>query len=116
MKVMVDNVAVLGIEFSLLERLSGLLSSDVVMNLDHSVVEEIAAEKEDSRLERARALSKLQTLEAALHTVRHYGRHKLEGENVSAIMVQETHINVQSQILTLAPRSTAMNGVLRTLV
>ena len=59
---MVDNITVLGMEFSLLDRLRGLLSSDVVMNLDDSVVQETAAETEDSRIERARALSKLQSL------------------------------------------------------
>ena len=54
-----DNVTVLDIEFSLLERLGGLLLSDIVMNLNDLVVQEIATEKADSRIERARALSKL---------------------------------------------------------
>ena len=84
MKIVVDNVAVLGLEFSLLEKLSSLLSSDVVMNLDDSIVQEIAAEKEDSRIERARALSKLQSLEAGLYTLRRLGRHKLEGGPTSS--------------------------------
>ena len=89
MKVVVDNVAVLGIEFSLLEWLSGLLSSDVVMNLDDSVMQEIAAEKEDSRTERARALAKLQSLKAGLDTLRRLGRHKVEGEKLVALLLHE---------------------------
>jgi hypothetical protein len=91
MKVMVDNVAVLGIELSLLEKLSGLLSSDVVMSLDDSITKEIAAEREDSRIERARALSKLQSLEAGLYTLRRLGRHKLEGERINAMMLHEAY-------------------------
>lgn len=76
MKVAVDNIAVLGIEFCLLERLSEMLSPDIVLNLDDAVVQEIAAEKEDSQIERARALAKLHSLEAGLQTLRRLGRHK----------------------------------------
>ena len=80
MKVVVDNVAILGIEFCLLEKLSDMLSSDVVMNLEDDVVQEIAAEQPDSQIERARALTKLQSLEAGLQTLQRLGRHKLGGE------------------------------------
>lgn len=76
MKVVVDNFAILGIEFCLLEKLSDMLSSDVVMNLDDKVVEEIAAEQPDSQIERSRALTKLQSLEEGLQTLRCLGRHK----------------------------------------
>ena len=80
MKVVVDNVAVLGIEFCLLEKLSDMLSSDVVMNLDDTVVQEIAGEEEDSQKERARALAKLQSLEAGLQTLHRLGRRKKRGK------------------------------------
>ena len=80
MKVVVDNFAILGIEFCLLEKLSDMFSSEVVMNLDDKVVEEIAAEQLDSQIERARALAKLQSLEAGLQTLRRLGRHKLGGK------------------------------------
>ena len=116
MKVVVDNVAVLGIEFSLLERLGGLLSSDVVMNLDDLVVQEIATEKADSRIERARALSKLQSLEAGLYTLRRLGRHKLEGESVIPTMLHETLISLQFRISTSSLRSTGKRPVLRILM
>jgi len=66
MKVMVDNFAVLGIEFCLLERLSEMLLSEIVINLDDVIVQEIAAEDEDSQIERVRALTKLQSLKAGL--------------------------------------------------
>jgi hypothetical protein len=57
-----------------------MLSSDVVMNLDDHVVREIAAEQPDSQIERARALAKLQSLEAGLHTLQRLGRHRLGGK------------------------------------
>ena len=79
MKVVVDNIAVLGIEFCLLEKLSDMLSSDVVMNLDDTVVQEIAGEEEDSQKERVRAFAKLQSLETGLQTLRRLGRHKKGG-------------------------------------
>jgi hypothetical protein len=80
MKVVVDNFATLGVEFCLLERLSDIVSSDVVMDLDDEVVQEIAAEQPDSQIERARALTKLQSLEAGLQTLHRLGRHRLGGK------------------------------------
>lgn len=82
MKVAVDNFAVLGIEFSLLDRLGDILSTDVVTSLDDTSVQEIAAEMEDSRIERAQALTKLQSLESGLHDLRRFGRHKIGGKSV----------------------------------
>jgi hypothetical protein len=79
MKMVVDNIAVLGIEFCLVEKLSEMLSSEVVMNLDDAVVQEIAGEEEDSQKERARTLKKLQILESGLQDLRRQGRHKQEG-------------------------------------
>jgi hypothetical protein len=76
----VDNIAVLGIEVCLLEKLSEMLSAEVVMNLDDAVVEEIAGEEEDSRKERARALKKLASLESGLRDLRRLGRHKQGGK------------------------------------
>ena len=80
MKVAVDNIAVLGIEFCLLEKLSEMLSAEVVMNLDDAVVQEIAGEEEDSRSERARALKKLESLESGLQTLCRLGRHNQGGK------------------------------------
>jgi hypothetical protein len=77
--VAVDNFAVLGIEFCLLEKLSDMLSPDVVMNLDDTVVQEIAGEEEDSQKERVRVLAKLQSLETGLQTLRRLGSHKKGG-------------------------------------
>ncbi len=79
-EVMVDRFAVLGIEFCLLERLSEMLSSEIVMNLDDAMVQEIAAEDEDSQIERVRALTKLQSLEAGLQTLRRLERYQLVGK------------------------------------
>lgn len=80
MKVFVDNFAALGIEFCLLERLSEMLSPEVVMDLEDKTVREIAAEEEVSRTERARALTKLESLETGLSTLRRLRRHKVGGK------------------------------------
>src|SRR5271156_4450115 len=76
MKVMVDNFALLGIEYYLLDGLSDILSPDTVIRLDERLTKEIAAETEDSQTERARTLKKLGNLEAGLHTLNRVGRHK----------------------------------------
>lgn len=81
LKVVVDNFAILGIEFCLLDKLSDMLSSDVVMSLDDKVVQEIAAEQPDSQIERARALTKLKSLEAGLQSLQRFGRQTLGGED-----------------------------------
>ena len=51
MNVLVDNTAALAIESCLLEKLNAILSAETVMNLDDNVVQEIAAEGEDSKTE-----------------------------------------------------------------
>jgi hypothetical protein len=79
MKVMVDNFALLGIEYCLLDGLSDILSPDTVMRLDEKLTKEIATETEDSQTERARTLRKLGSLEAGLQTLNRFGRHKTVG-------------------------------------
>ena len=79
MKVMVDNFALLGIEYCVLDGLSDILSPDTVMKLDETLTKEIAAETEDSQTERARTLKKLESLEAGLQTLNRFGRHKTIG-------------------------------------
>jgi hypothetical protein len=44
--------------------LFSVFNSEVVMNLDDEVVEEIAAEQPDYQIERARALTELKSLKA----------------------------------------------------
>lgn len=116
MKVVVGNIAVVGIELSLLEKLSGLLSSDVVMSLENSITQEIAAEREHSRIERARAPSKLQSLEAGLYTLRRLCRHKLEGERINAMMLHEAYYKSWFRNSILSLESMAMEMVLRILM
>lgn len=89
MKVVVDNFAILGVEFCLLEKLSDTISSETVMNLEDGVVEEIAAEQPDSKVERARALTKFQSPEAGLQTLRRFGRHKPGGKEICRAAFRE---------------------------
>ncbi|KAL9126370.1 MAG: hypothetical protein Q9217_004572 [Psora testacea] len=77
MKVVVDNFSVLGIENCLLEGLSDTFSPDWVMKLEDSLVSRIAAETEDSQVERARAVKKLESLETGLQTLNQFSRNKV---------------------------------------
>ena len=65
-KVMVDNFAVLGIESCVLDRLFDSFLPDIMLELDDSMIKNIAAETEKSQSERARTFQKLKSLEAGL--------------------------------------------------
>ncbi len=79
MKVMVDNFSVLGIESCILDGLSDTFSPDTVMRLDDSLIRNIAAETEESQIERARTIKKLTSLVAGLQTLNRLNRNKLAG-------------------------------------
>ncbi len=79
MKVIVDNFSVLGIEHCLLDGLSDTFSPDTVMKFDDSLTRKIAAEAEDSQIERGRAIKKLKSLKAGLQTLNRLGRNKPAG-------------------------------------
>jgi len=76
MKVIVNNFDVLEIEHCLLDGLPDTLSSDTMMKLDDTLTRNIAAETEDSQIERARAIKKLKSLEAGLQTLNRFSRSK----------------------------------------
>lgn len=74
MKVIVDNFAALVVENCLLDQLSDTFSPDTVMKFDDDLVRDIAAETEDSQIERARVIRKLEVLEAGLQRLNRLGR------------------------------------------
>ena len=80
MKVMVDNFAVLGIENCVLDRLFDTFSPDIVLELDDSLIRNIAAETEESQSERAHTIHKLKSLEAGLQTLNRFNRNKPAGQ------------------------------------
>jgi len=79
MKVIVDNFSVLGIEHCLLDGLPDTLSPDTVMKFDDTSTRNIAAETEDSQIERARAIKKLKSLEVGLQILNRFSRSKHAG-------------------------------------
>ncbi len=79
MKVMVDNFGVLGIEGCILDGLSDTFSPDTVMRLDDRLIRNIAAETEESQIERTRTIKKLNSLEAGLQTLNRLNRNKAAG-------------------------------------
>ncbi len=79
MKMLVDNIAVLGIESCLLEGLKDAFTAQTVMRLEDDLVQKIAAENQDSVTERTRTQEKLRILEDGLHTLNRYRRSKHQG-------------------------------------
>ncbi|MCJ1467777.1 hypothetical protein MMC07_006402 [Pseudocyphellaria aurata] len=73
MKVIVDNFAVIGVEYCLLDRLSDIFSPETVMRFDDDLVSKIAAETEDSQNERARVIKKLKILGGGLQILNSLG-------------------------------------------
>ncbi|KAK3612890.1 hypothetical protein LTR22_028403, partial [Elasticomyces elasticus] len=78
MKIVVDNFAVLGAEFCLLEQFTTLFTPEVVTQLEDSLIRDIAAEREESVQERAGTMEKLQVLEDGLAVLNRYRRQRIE--------------------------------------
>lgn len=79
MKVLVDNFSVLAIENCLLSELANCASPERVMMLDDILIGNIAAETEDSLVERRRTTDKLHTLNGGMMTLNRFSRHKPAG-------------------------------------
>ncbi len=75
-KTVVDNFAVLAIEFCLLSTLPSILSPKIIDDLDDSTIQEIAAETTESQAERTRLTEKLINLDVALKALHRLDRHK----------------------------------------
>lgn len=76
MKTLVDNFSVLSIEKCLLQQLPKMLTPEVVIGLEDAEVESIAAESEESQLERSRTTEKLKVLKSTLKVLQSLDRHK----------------------------------------
>ena len=59
-----------------MEKLPRILCPEVVIKLDDAVIQNIAAETDESQAERHSSSKKLEVLEAALETLHHLDRHK----------------------------------------
>lgn len=79
MKVLVDNFSVLAVEQCMLNDLANILSPDVVMKLKDDSVRAIAAESEDSVLERQRTTETLNTLQDGLLILNRFSRPRSAG-------------------------------------
>ena len=74
MKTLVDNFSVLAVEKCTLGNLDHVLSPNIVMKLSDELVSSIAAESEESMLERQRTTEKLKTLKEGLTTLNLYNQ------------------------------------------
>jgi hypothetical protein len=73
---LVDDFGVHTVEECLLEGLPSIFSPELVLGLDETMVENIAAETEESKTERASSTKKLQILEATLKILHRLDRHR----------------------------------------
>ena len=76
MKVLVDSFSVFAVENCMISDLANCLSPERVMMLDDILFGNIAAETEDSLVERRRTTEKLQTLNEDILTMIRFSRHK----------------------------------------
>ncbi|KAF7504265.1 hypothetical protein GJ744_002523 [Endocarpon pusillum] len=82
-KTLVDVFSELAIEQCLLQKLPEMFTPEVVFALGPDEIESIAAESEESRVERSRATEKLKVLESTLKVLHSLDRHKItvQGED-----------------------------------
>lgn len=77
---LVDNVAVLGIEQCIMSGLADIFSPNVVMTVPVKLLQKIAAETDVVQAERKRLTQKLGVLEKGLKTLNRLNRHKPAGK------------------------------------
>jgi hypothetical protein len=75
MKFVVDDFGIHTIEECLLKKLPDIFTPAIVIGLEDAVIENIAAESEESKVERASSMGKLEILEKALSVLHRLDRH-----------------------------------------
>lgn len=76
-----DIFSELAIEQCLLQKMPEMFTPEVVFALEPEEIESIAAESEESRIERSRATEKLEVLDRTLKVLHSLDRHKSTGES-----------------------------------
>ncbi|KAL8832877.1 MAG: hypothetical protein Q9170_004697 [Blastenia crenularia] len=104
MKVLVDNFSVLAVEKCMLSDLADILSPDTVMKLDDEMVSAIAAESEESKLERQRTSTALKNLEEGLVSLNRFNRLR------SAAAIKDENCVVPENVVTPENGATSNEG------
>ena len=92
MKVIVDNVSVLAVESCVISKLPSILSPETILSLDEQTIHNIAAETENSVLERQRTTGGLKTLKEGLKALTEFSRPRFaSGESTIDICALETN-------------------------
>lgn len=73
-RLIVRNFTALVVENCLLDPLSDIFSPETVMGFDDNLTRQIAAESEDSQIERARIIEKIKILQDGLQSLGRLGR------------------------------------------
>lgn len=69
-KTLIDDLAVLAVEHTLMQKLPSLFNPDVVFEMDDAELHRLVAESEETGAERSRYAEKLSVLEASLHELK----------------------------------------------
>lgn len=98
-KTVVDNFSELAIEQCLLQKLPEMFTPEVVFALEEDEIESIAAESEESRMERIRVTEKSRVLDHTLKVLNSLNRHKNIGGSTfpSHCHYEEKLINILVQ-------------------
>ena len=62
-----------------MQKLGSIFNPQIVLEMDDGAIEDIAAETEESKIERASTTQKLEVLEAAMQALRRLDKHKAIG-------------------------------------
>ena len=77
---MVDDFAIHAIEKCLMSKLPTIFSPKTALDMDDEMIEDIARETEESKLERESSTQKLKILDAALQALRRLDKGKPKGK------------------------------------
>lgn len=87
LKFVVDDFGIHTIEECLLKKLPDIFTPATVIGLEDAVIENIAAESEESKVERASSMGKLEILEKALSVLRRLDRHNPRSESTHLLLL-----------------------------
>jgi hypothetical protein len=86
LKFVIDDFSIHAVEECLLNKIPGIFTPEIVISLEDAIIEDIAAETEESKVERSNTVNKKQILERALVVLHRLDRHKPKGTQRFALL------------------------------
>ncbi len=95
----IDDIAIAAIEECLMKKVADIFTPKTVLDMEDEVIDDIASETEESKLERASSTKKLEILEAALQALRRLDKHKPKGADKTTYSLPGPKLTEPTQIL-----------------